>query len=196
MAHKKSRRMKHKASRKASRRVSRRRMTRRRMNGGVAPLTYSLSGDWASKMSMAQGGDFFKYHAGQHGGAAPVSNIGMSMLASGMEGPAMMSGLNRALAETAGMSDLPNQGGAPMAPQKVGGRRRKGKSSRRGKASRKANRKTNRRNNKRRGGALGFAPISAPGMLLSAGEYSQAGLNPGYRGAAVEYAVADARDKA
>jgi hypothetical protein len=192
MAHKKSRRMKH----KASRRVSRRRMTRRRMNGGEAPVTYSLSGSWPSKMSMAQGGDFFKYHAGQHGGAAPVAQLGASLLAPGMAGPAMMGGLDRALAETAGMSDLPNQGGAPMAPQKVGGRRRKGKSSRRGKASRKANRKTNRRNNKRRGGALGFAPISAPGMLLSAGEYSQAGLNPGYRGAAVEYAMADARDRA
>ena len=199
MAHKKSRRMKHKASRKAThKRISRKRMSRRRMNGGEAPLSYSLSGSWPSKMSMSQGTDFFKYHAGQHGGAAPVETIGAPVLAPGMAGPAMMSGLDRALAETAGMRDPPYDAPMAMAPQKVGGRRRKGKAS--GKASRRANRKasrkTRRRNNKRRGGALGFAPVSAPGMLLSSAEYSQAGLNPGYRGAAVEYAMADARDKA
>lgn len=156
------------------------------MNGGEAPLTYSLAGDWASKMSQAQGGDFFKYHAGQHGGAAPVSSIGVPMLAAGMAGPAMMSGLDRAIADTAGMRDPPYD---TMVPQKVGGKR-KGR-----KASRKANRK-GRKSSKRRGGALGFAPVSAPGMLLSGAAYSQAGLNPDYRGAATEYAMAAVRDRA
>lgn len=158
------------------------------MNGGQAPLTYSLAGDWASKMSMAQGGDFFKYHAGQHGGAAPVSSIGAPVLSAGMAGPAMMTGLDRAIADTAGMRDPPFDGSmvTPMAPQKVGGKRK----------GRKASRKANRKSNKRRGGALGFAPVSAPGMLLSNAAYSQAGLNPDYRGAATEYAMASVRDRA
>ena len=157
------------------------------MNGGEAPLTYSLAGDWASKMSMAQGGDFFKYHAGQHGGAAPVSSIGMPMLSAGMAGPAMMSGLDSAIAGIAGMRD-PSPADA-MPAQKVGGKRKGRKASRKG-------RKANRKSNKRRGGALGFAPVSAPGMLLSNAAYSQAGLSPDYRGAATEYAMAAVRDRA
>ena len=194
MAHKMKSR-KHRASKRSSKRSHRhsrrhRATRRRRMNGGQAPLTYSLAGDWASKMSQAQGGDFFKYHAGQHGGAAPVSSIGMPMLSAGMAGPAMMSGLDAAIRETAGMRDPSPADAMPALPnQKVGGKR-KGR-----KASRKASRK-GRKGSKRRGGALGFAPVSAPGMLLSNAAYSQAGLNPDYVGAATEYAMAAVRDRA
>lgn len=161
------------------------------MNGGQAPLTYSLAGDWASKMSQAQGSDFFKYHVGQHGGAAPVSSIGVPVLAAGMAGPAMMSGLDRAIAETAGMRDPPYDAVPALPAQKVGGKRKGRKASRKGHKGRKGLRKS-----KRRGGALGFAPVSAPGMLLSNAAYSQAGLNPDYRGSATEYAMAAVRDRA
>ena len=195
MAHKmKSRKSKRSSSKRSHRHSRRHRATRRRrMNGGEAPLSYSLAGDWASKMSQAQGGDFFKYHAGQHGGAAPVSSIGVPVLAAGMAGPAMMTGLDRAIADTAGMRDPPYDAMPALPAQKVGGKRKGRKASR--KASRKANRKSLRKS-KRRGGALGSAPVSAPGMLLSNAAYSQAGLNPDYRGAATEYAMASVRDRA
>ena len=50
----------------------------RKMNGGdrliLSPMELSdTSMVGPSKMSMAQGGDFFGYHAKQHGGMAPVA---------------------------------------------------------------------------------------------------------------------------
>jgi hypothetical protein len=101
----------------------------------------------------------------------------------------MTSGIDKAISDIAGLSDMPT----PVVSQKVGGRRgrRSMKRRSRGKRSMKRSRKQRQR---RRGGALGYAPISAPGMLLDGNAYSQAGLNPEYRGSAVEYNVAKARD--
>lgn len=176
-----ARKMKH--SKKHSRRVSRkhRRTIHRRRRGGMAPAAYDLAATLQAKQSLAQGGDFLAYHKGQHGGVAPYpGGVVDTVLPGGMAGPAMVYGINKAIADVAGMVDPPFDK-IPMAPQKVGGRRRKG--SRKGRKSRKV----------RRGG---MAPVSAPAMLLSGAQYAQAGLNPDYRGAATEYAVAAVRDRA
>jgi hypothetical protein len=154
-------------------------------------------------MSLGQGDDFAKYHAAQHGGAAPypVAVSGAPMLSGAMEGPAMMQGLNKAMADIAGLTDLP--GPMPVvAMQKGAGRkhRRHTKSKSKGKKhSRKHSRKhtrRQRRQQRQQGGAvLGFAPVGATPMLLSQGGYTQAGLNPGYVSGDLEGQVAGARDR-
>ena len=67
-----SRKIKHTRKHKTHHKRTHRRRTHRRggaaLNG--APVGYHLSGDWSSKMSLGQGADYFKYHEGQHGGAA------------------------------------------------------------------------------------------------------------------------------
>jgi hypothetical protein len=132
-----------------------------------APLNYSLAGSDASRMSLAQGGDFFKYHAGQHGGnsfsGAPLSAIDGSVLAQELHGPARINGLDRAYNDIAGLQD--------------GGRRRR--RSKRAKHSKRS--KRTRRHRRSRGGSLGYAPFSDKGMLLSAGDYAKAGLNPEWK---------------
>ena len=157
------------------------------MRGGVAPISYSLAGDWSSKMSLGQGGDYESYHVGQHGGSAPfpASVVGTPLIPTNMNGPAMIDGTLKAYADVAGMRDPPFDS-MPVATQKGAGRRRR-RGSRKGskkgrKGSRKARKGTHRRRRHMRGGSqLGYASVSAPGMLLSsAGAYSQAGLNPGY----------------
>ena len=169
-------------SRGGSRRTNRR--------GGAAPLSYNLANDWSSRMSLGQGTDYMKYHVGQHGGrrsrrqrrggavsyGAPLTAIEQSMLDPSLRSHALVSGLDNALAETRGMQD--------------GGRRRK--KSRRckkaGRRSKKAGRhcKSKRRHHRRRGGALGYATFPGQGMLLSSGQYAQAGLNPEWK-SAVEF---------
>ena len=149
----------------------RRTMRRRRMMGGqkmyggahlVAPAPLndtSMLG--ASKLNLAQGGDYASLHAGQHGGAmsfanaAPPGYTGMldsSLIASARTGPTMES-----LHAASGMKD---QGG--------GGRRRRRGSRRRG------SRRGKKGSRRQRGGAA-MTPFStvadagAPGMLLSPG---------------------------
>ena len=107
-------------SRKSHRKHKSHRRRHSRKEGGAmlnsAPLSYHLAGDWSSKMSMGQGGDYLKYHAGQHGGAlggAPVSAIENSSLPSSMHGPAMQNGPFKAYAAIAGLRD------------QAGGKRRK-----------------------------------------------------------------------
>jgi len=118
----------------------------------------------ASKLNLAQGGDYQSLHAGQHGGAmsfanaAPPGYTGMldsSLVAAARTGPTMES-----LHEASGMKD---QGG--------GGRRRR-KGTRRGK---KGTRRSKRRGSRRQRGGAAMTPFStaadagAPGMLLSPG---------------------------
>ena len=162
-----------------------------------APVSYSLAGNWSSRMSLGQGDDYFKYHEGQHGGElgpypAAVMSPGLPV---DMRGPAMVSGIDKAIADVAPLKDDVNPNAvlpsapatATASPATKGGRRRNRKG---GKRTRKALRK-------KRGGALGFAPVTMPGMLLpNKMAYTQAGLNPEYRGTAVEYDVARARDMA
>lgn len=179
-----------------SRRQQRRQRRQQRQQGGVAPTNYSLAGNWSSKMSLGQGGDFLKYHAAQHGGAAPypVAVSGASMLSGPMEGPAMMQGLNKAMADIAGLSDMPSP--APVVAQKGAGRRHRRRHTKGKKHSRRHSRKHTRRQRRQSGGAaLGFAPVGANPMLLSQAGYTQAGLNPGYISGDVEAKMAALRDR-
>ena len=174
-----SRKMKHSRIHKSkSRRHTRRRSTRRR--GGMAPVSYHLSGSWPSRMSLGQGADYFKYHEGQHGGAAPLSAIGQ-MLPPELRPAAHIGGIDKAIADVKGLCDPPNCPGTT-----TGGRRRRHhkKHTKRHHKSRrhsKKHRKTHRRH-RRSGGALGYAPFPSPGMLLSSPKaYAEAGLNPEWK---------------
>ncbi len=87
--------------------------------GGMAPVGYHLSGSWPSRMSLGQGADYFKYHEGQHGGAA----LGMGPfpgavldpgLPAALRGPAHIGGIDKAIADVRGLKD------------QAGGKRRRG----------------------------------------------------------------------
>ena len=175
-----SRKMKH-HSRKHK--THRRHRTHRR-RGGVAPVSYHLSGSWPSRMSLGQGADYFKYHEGQHGGMAPLSAIGATLPAE-LRGPAHIGGIDKAIADVRGLRDEPYSEGA--GPVKVGGRRHKRKAHR--KSHRKSHKRSHKRrsihrrkSHRRRGGAIGYAPFPSAGMLLSSPKaYAQAGLNPEWK---------------
>ena len=99
---------------------SQRRRTQRRQGGGThldgAPLSYSLAGDWSSRMSLGQGQDFFKYHADQHGGSAPYPAAVMGdALPSSMVGPSMSNGYYRAFSDVAGLKDPQPTPNMPLA---------------------------------------------------------------------------------
>ena len=178
--HSSSRKMKHTRKHKTHRR-STRRSTRRR--GGAdalsgAPVNYHLSGSWPSQMSLGQGADYFKYHEGQHGGAAlgmgPFPEAVLSPgLPEALRGPAHIGGIDKAIADVRGLKD------------QAGGKRRKHrKGSKKHNKSRRhsrKHRKTHRRH-RRNGGALGYAPFPSSGMLLSSPRaYAEAGLNPEWK---------------
>jgi hypothetical protein len=160
-----------KASRKANRKASRKnrkasRKTCRRMSGGrlvLAPMELTDSSMLsASRMSGAQGVDFFNKHAAQHGGMAPVGDSGM--LDAALRGAARISPLDDSISASVAH-------GAQKA--QAGGKRRK--------ASRKAGRKgrkATRRGRKMYGGMreLGYMNADAPGMLL-AGQQARAALS-------------------
>jgi hypothetical protein len=180
------------------------------LNG--APVSYSLSNDWSSKMSLGQGGDYLKYHVGQHGGAlagAPLSAIGSSALPSSMSGPAMQNGIHQAYAAIAGLKDqaggkrrknMKKHGGSRRkSSKKHGGSRRKSskRSKKHGGSRRKSSKKhggSRRKRSTRRskGGALGYAPVSAGAMLLSGADYAKAGLTPEWK-SGVEFDAAKIR---
>lgn len=177
-----SRKMKHTRKHKTHRRRTHRR------RGGMAPVSYHLSGSWPSRMSLGQGADYFKYHEGQHGGGLSYGNFPEAVLSSGLpaalRGPAHIGGIDKAIADVRGLSDAPNSATT------VGGRRRKHSKSHR-KSHRKSHskrhskrhsRKHRRSHRRRRGGSLGYAPFPSTGMLLSSSkEYAQAGLNPEWK---------------
>jgi hypothetical protein len=190
---------------KRTRRDKRDKRTRKnkRTRGGVAPVNYHLSGSWPSRMSLGQGADYFKYHEGQHGGAAlsygafPGAVLDHG-LPDALRGPAHIGGIDKAIADVRGLCDPPNCPVAVDAP-KVGGKRkaRKGhKKSRKGHKKSRKGRKTRKslRNKKRKGGSLGFAPFPSSGMLLDSQKaYAQAGLNPEWK-TDVAFTAAKIRD--
>jgi hypothetical protein len=172
----KSRRSSSRKMKRTHRRKTHHRRRHTRRGGSMlagAPVNYHLSGSWPSRMSLGQGADYFKYHQGQHGGAAPFpSSIGMTLPAA-MRGPAHIGGIDKAFIDVAGLRDPPYAGG---------GMRRKGrKGSKRHHSKRRHSRKHRMTHRRRRGGSLGYAPFPSKGMLLSGSEYAQAGLNPGWK---------------
>lgn len=167
-----------------------------------APVNYSLSGDWSSRMSLGQGSDYFKYHQGQHGGNAPYPQSFESSLPGPLRGPALMNDLDRSFRDISGLKDQAGgrrrrrgpcmsrrggrrsrRGGRRSRRSRRGGSRRS-RRSRRGGASRRrtgcvGGRRTRRR---RRGGALGYSPYGSNTMLLdNPTAYAQAGLNPEWK---------------
>lgn len=179
----------HRASRTKSRKHSKRqrsqRRTRRHQGGAYAltgaPLSDSLAGSWSSKMSAGQGGDYLKYHAGQHGGAldgAPVSVLGSEGLPSSMQASAMTAATMKAYADIAGLKD------------QTGGRRRKHKKHHSKRHRRTRSKRSNRSKRQRGGSKLDFSPFPSGGMLLS--DYSKTGLSPQWNGG-VEFSAAAAR---
>jgi hypothetical protein len=167
---------------RARKRATRKRRHRKRGGSHAlgAPTNYSLSNDWASRMSLGQGADFFKYHQGQHGGQAPMSAIDGSMLDPSLRGSAHLAGLDKAYADIAGMHD----GGRRRTRSKKGGKRSK-KGGKRSKKGGKRSRR-HRRTHRSRGGNMGYAPFPNKGMLLDGDGYAQAGLNPEWK-SAVEF---------
>ncbi len=177
--------MKH--SRK-SRRHSRRRSTRRR--GGMAPVNYHLSGSWPSRMSLGQGADYFQYHKGQHGGAAPFPGSIGQMLPPELRPAAHIGGIDKAIADVRGLKD---QAGGKRKRHNKKSHKRRG-SKRHSKRHSRKHRSTHRRHKRRNGGALGYAPFPSSGMLLSSpNDYAKAGLNPEWK-TAVEFTDAKIRD--
>ena len=171
-----------KSQRKHKSRRSRRHCRSRRSRGGAAlsgaPLAHSLAGDWSSKMSAGQGGDFLKYHAGQHGGAlagAPLSAVDSSALPSALRGPAHIGGLDKAFSDVAGLRDQAGGKRRRTRHHKKHGKKHGKKSSKGGK--RRSTRRT-RRSRKSNGGAIGYAPFGSATMLLDSAGYSKAGLTP------------------
>lgn len=198
------------------------RRQQKQQRGGMAPVNYDLANGWSSRASLAQGDDFTKYHAQQHGGSAPypAAVSGAPFLPPAGTAIAMTAPLDRALADVAGLKDpMPtlyvdaagrtgapttqdSPGAASMAkgvPSQAGGKRRKhGRKTHKGRKGHKGSRKHRRshRSRRHRGGGLGYAPVGAPGLLLpSKTMYDEAGLNPDYRGAATEYVIAEIRDQ-
>jgi hypothetical protein len=173
-----------------SRKTHRKNKTHRRRHsrrGGAmiqgSPLSYSLADDWSSKMANGQGGDFLKYHVGQHGGShmsgAPLSAIDGSQLPAALRGPAHIGGLDRAFTDVAGLKD--QAGGRRKHRKNRKHRTRRGKSTKKHGGRRKTSKKSRRRRSRRslkRGGALGYAPFGSSSMLLDSAGYQKAGLTP------------------
>jgi hypothetical protein len=163
-------------------RVHRRRSVRRR--GGVAPVGYSLSGSWPSQMSLGQGGDYFNYHKGQHGGVAPLESIGQ-VLPAPLRAAAHVGGIDTALRDVAGLKD---QAGGKRRKHRKSSKKHRKTTKKSRKHAKKSHKKSHRR---RRGGALGYAPFPSQGMLLNSPKaYAQAGLNPEWK---TDVAFADAK---
>jgi hypothetical protein len=158
-----------------SRSNRRTRVTRKRtMRGGAYVLSPMNLKDTsmmsASKMSNAQGMDFFSKHVAQHGGAlmgAPVGETGV--LEDSLRGAARLVPLDASYSAAANMRD------------QSGGRRRKRRNTRgtcrKSRRNTRSNRRSNRRTSRRQSGGmrpLGFMDADAPGMLLSGKQASQA----------------------
>ena len=181
---------------------ARRTHVRRTLRGGsnlgasAAPLQYSLAGDWSSKMAQGQGGDYLKYHVGQHGGqrggVAPVGDTGV--MDASLRGPAMLASQDQAFAAIAGLKD--QAGGKRYKRSKSSKRSKRSmctKRSKRSKSSKHSKRsKSSKRSKKTRGGSLAYAPFDGKGMLLSQSDYAKAGLSPSWS-SNVEFNAASAR---
>jgi hypothetical protein len=186
-AHRRHTRKSHKQHKRSHKKHSRR-MTRKK-GGAGAPVNYSLAGNWSSRMSLGQGQDFFKYHEGQHGGQAPYpGSVESSSLPVHLRGPAHLAGIDKAFVDIAGLKD------------QTGGKRKKhhrrASKTHRRKTHHKKQKKHHKRHTHRRRRGGGYAPVTAPSMLLSGPKaYAQAGLNPEWK-TDVAFEDAKLRDQA
>ena len=157
----KNRSRKNRSSRKNRR--ANRTNRRNRMYGGMnlAPQDINDTSMMSpQKLSIAQGGQFAELTRNMHGGMGPFPGaVTDNVLPQNLQASARLVGLNNSF---------------DRRRRSVRRTRRKGRKNRR--SSRK-NRRSSRRS-ARRGGALGYAPSDAPGMLLDAAATARAGLNP------------------
>jgi len=126
------------------------------------------------RLSIGQGNQFAELTKNMHGGMGVYPGaVTESGLPQNLHASARLLALDQKYAEIANMSD------------QAGGRRRSRKNRKASRKNRKAsrkNRKASRKNRRSlRGGALGYAPTDAPGMLLDASQTARAGLNPEWR---------------
>jgi hypothetical protein len=158
------------------------RKTARRTRGGVAPVEYRMSAGSAALQSLAQGGEFAKFHAAQHGGmrgayGAPVTT-GAAQLVKQMGGVAHVSSIGVPMLSQVGYDRamttpiIKAMEEATKLGHQQGGRRHRRRTHRKTKSK-----KHSRRHRRVRGG---MAPVTAPTMLLPKGLEVAAGLNPGY----------------
>jgi hypothetical protein len=129
--------------------------------------------------NLAQGQQFAKMHANQHGGGLdagpyPGAVTEEAMLPKDLQQAARVAPLNAALNAIANMKD----------PGQAGGRRRGRKASRKGRKASRKGRKASRKSRKTRrmrGGAFGdnAQSVNAPGLLLSGSQMRDAlsGMN-------------------
>jgi hypothetical protein len=147
-------------------------------------------------MAQGQGGDYLKYHVGQHGGqrggVAPVGDTGV--MDASLRGPAMLASQDQAFAAIAGLKD--QAGGKRYKRSKRSSKRSKRSSKRSKRSSKRSKRsKRNARSKKTRGGSLSYAPFDGKGMLLSQSDYAKAGLSPSWS-SNLEFQAAAARSTA
>lgn len=178
-------------AKKHSRRMSRKhRGTRRRhrMRGGdstPAPVGGNSMASMSAQ-SLAQGQQFEKIHANQHGGAGldagpfPGAVVEQSLLPANLANAARVAPLNAALNAIANMKDPGQAGGRRRGRKGRKASKKARKASKKARKGRKASRKT-RRNRRMRGGAFGdnAASVNAPGMLLDGSQMRAAlsGMN-------------------
>lgn len=183
------------ANRRSSRRTTRRNRRSNRRNRSNRSRRNNFVGGYAvnnaspmdvndtsmmspQRLSVGQGNQFAELTKNMHGGMGVYPGaVTDSGLPQNLHASARLVGLDQKYAEIANMRD-----------QAGGRRRRRAKGSRKAsrksrKASRKSRKSRKGRKSRRsmRGGALGYAPTDAPGMLLDASQTARAGLNPEWK---------------
>ena len=163
-----------------------RRNNRRSLYGGQAPVNWSNPGPM--QLSLGQGVEFEKQHAGQHGGMGPYpGSVTGSMLPSDLAASARINPTLAAYAQIRGLSD------------QAGGRKRRSRKGRKGsRKGRKGSRKNSRKGQRgglvrwggrrMRGGAAYNLAVDAPSMvgestkmLIPPSLQAQAGLHPEWK---------------
>jgi hypothetical protein len=133
------------------------------------------------RLSIGQGNQFAELTKNMHGGMGVYPGaVTESGLPQNLHASARLLALDQKYAEIANMSD--QAGGRRRSRKNRKASRKNRKASRKNRKASRKNRKASRKNRRSlRGGALGYAPTDAPGMLLDASQTARAGLNPEWR---------------
>jgi len=139
------------------------------------------------RLSIGQGNQFAELTKNMHGGMGVYPGaVTESGLPQNLHASARLLALDQKYAEIANMSDQAGGRRRSRKNRKASRKNRKAtrknrKASRKNRKNRKASRKNRKNRRSLRGGALGYAPTDAPGMLLDASQTARAGLNPEWR---------------
>ena len=185
-----------KSNRRNTRRTTRKNSRRNNFVGGYAansatPMEINDTSMMSpQRLSVSQGNQFAELTKNMHGGMGVYPGaVTESTLPQNLHASARLLALDQKYAEIANMSD--QAGGRRRKTRKASRKNRKAsrknrKASRKNRKASRKNRKASRKNRKAsrrslRGGALGYAPTDAPGMLLDASQTARAGLNPEWK---------------